>query len=102
MSYGGVENAPEDLEILVGATITSIRIVPADEMEERLWSEMEGTISREDFDRYSDKLDAIEFTVRYRDKFVVVDDQGEHTEGRFQVWQDVEGNGPGYIAYLGA
>lgn len=73
MSYGGVENTVEDLEILKGATITKIAIVP---------------------DGYGD--DKIVMDVRYRKGLQV----NESRTGRFEVWQDVEGNGPGYLAFV--
>jgi hypothetical protein len=74
-SYSGVENTPDDLEILEGATITKIQIVP---------------------DGYGD--DKIVMDVKYRKGLNV----NELDHGRFEIWQDVEGNGPGYLAFVGA
>lgn len=74
MSYGGVENTADDLDCLKGATITKIEIVP---------------------DGYGD--DKIVMDVRYRTGLMV----NERNFGRFEVWQDVEGNGPGYLAFVG-
>lgn len=74
MSYGGVENTREDLELLEGATITKIQIVP---------------------DGYG--LDKIVMDVRWRNGLRINDSP----TGRFEVWQDEEGNGPGYLAFVG-
>lgn len=73
MSYGGVENTAEDLEILQGATITKIEIVP---------------------DGYGSTKTVMD--VRFKRGLIV---NGKPT-GRFEVWMDVEGNGPGYLAFV--
>lgn len=67
-----VENTHEDLEILVGATILSAEGTPGSD-------------------------DPIVLNVR----FVAHLDVNGSNRGRFEIWQDGEGNGPGYIAYLG-
>lgn len=72
MSYG-VENTADELDCLKGAKITSIAIVP---------------------DGYGS--DKIVMDVRYRDGLMVND----ANFGRFEVWQDEEGNGPGYLAFV--
>lgn len=73
MSYSGVENTVEDLEILKGATIDNIYIEP---------------------DGYGS--DKITINVTFPG-FV-----NEKRTGVFEVWQDVEGNGPGYLAFVGS
>lgn len=74
MSYGGVENTAEELADLKGATIKSIKIKP---------------------DGYGSTK--TEMIVRFRDGLEV---NGSKV-GVFEVWMDVEGNGPGYLAYTG-
>jgi hypothetical protein len=73
MSYR-VENTEDDLEILQGAKITSIAIVP---------------------DEYDS--DKIVMTVHFRTGLRVND----ALTGTFEVWMDAEGNGPGFLAFVG-
>lgn len=91
MSYGGPENTPEDLEILNGATIVSARIMPPSQELLDEFPEFAG-----------DAEDRLVLTVKFRKGLTVTDQDGkEYAVGTFEVWQDVEGNGPGYIAFTG-
>ena len=89
MSYGGPENTPEDLEILNGATILSARIMPpSQELVEEFGPD--------------DAEDRLILTVKFRKGLTVTDQDGkEYAVGTFEVWQDAEGNGPGFIAFTG-
>lgn len=71
MSYGGPENTIEELEFLKGATIFDIKI--DDEKEE------------------TTMLLRLKPGLAVNNSVIAV----------VGVWQDVEGNGPGYLAYLG-
>jgi hypothetical protein len=74
MSWGGVENTLDELSYLVGATITKVEILPDAMGEEKLVLSMTaGT---------------------------VVQDQHRNASKRIEVevWQDEEGNGPGFLA----
>jgi len=73
MSYE-VENTAEDLEILEKARIDYIGIEP---------------------DGFGS--DKILMRVTFRPGLIV----NECRTGTFEVWQDVEGNGPGYLSYVG-
>lgn len=74
MSYGGVENTPDELSDLKGAKITSIVIEP---------------------DGFGDEK--ITMKVTFRPGLVV---NGSRT-GTYEVWMDAEGNGPGFFAFVG-
>jgi len=71
-----LENTAEELSDLVGATIEVVWIEQAD--------------GEYDFDK-------IRFRVRYRDGFGV----NGSDAGEYEIWQDIEGNGPGYVAFIG-
>ena len=68
-------NDREELDPLVGATIIGVDL-------------------RED--EYGDSFWRLH--VRYRDGLRVND----NTEGFYELWRDEEGNGPGYLAFLGS
>ena len=77
MSWGGVENTIEELSYLIGARITKFEIRPDAIGEEKL--------------------------VMCCTAKVLVEDQ-HGTKSRkieVEVWQDEEGNGPGYLALTG-
>lgn len=71
------ENQPDEVSDLVGATIVAAKIAKAGCGEV-------GT-------------KAVRLTVRFRDGFKVNDSD----KGTYEVWQDPEGNGPGFLAYMG-
>jgi hypothetical protein len=81
-----VENTVEDLEILDGATIVSARIAPPDPDLLREFPEYAGLASKR-----------IVLRVKWR-KGLSVNDS---SMGTFEVWQDAEGNGPGYLSFVG-
>jgi hypothetical protein len=91
MSYGGVENTREDLEILQGATIKWLRIVSV--------AEQQADARKSGEEEFADFIDqsCLRMHVQFR-KGLIVNDSAE---GTFEIWQDVEGNGPGYIAFTG-
>ena len=94
MSYGGVENTQEELDLLRGATITDIRIEPVSFPEEP------------ELDAFADGEEKITMRVKLAEGVQL---QLERTDGTkintptatFEIWQDEEGNGPGYIALVG-
>lgn len=90
MSYG-VENTPDELEILNGATIVSARVASVEELRKRALDEGDA-----EFADFIDQ-DALVLRVRFRKGLVV----NGSAEGEFQVWQDAEGNGPGFLAFTG-
>lgn len=87
MSYGGVENSQEELDVLKGATINDIRIMDLPE----------------DLKEFgNDNKVVMNVTLRAPIRFE--DQDGQVVEARtvtFEVWQDEEGNGPGYLAFTG-
>lgn len=82
MSYGGVENTQEELDLLVGATILSIQI---EDLPEDL----------KEFGNDNKIVMKVKMP-----KPVVLDGKETGTLS-FEVWQDEEGNGPGYLALVG-
>jgi len=75
-----VENTAQEIADLKGATILSAKIKPGVYDDARI----------------------IELTVRFREGHAISDDGVTgYTEGTYQIWQDAEGNGPGYIALVG-
>lgn len=82
MSYGGVENTQEELDLLVGATILSIQI---EDLPEDL----------KEFGNDNKIVMKLKMP-----KPVVLDGKETGTLS-FEVWQDEEGNGPGYLALVG-
>lgn len=87
-----VENTPDELELLDGATILSCRIATVDELKQRALAEGD-----KEFAAFIDQ-DALILRVRFRKNLVVND----ASEGEFQIWQDAEGNGPGFLAFTGS
>lgn len=75
-----VENTKEEIEELKGCTIVSAKIKP---------SEFEG------------EGRSIELKLRFPHPLTDGETMRTYREGIFQVWQDEEGNGPGYIALVG-
>lgn len=87
MSYGGVENTQEELDLLVGATILSIQI---EDLPEEL-------------KEFGDD-NKIVMKVRLKKPVNIENNDGQVVETKtasFEIWQDEEGNGPGYIALVG-
>lgn len=82
MSYGGVENTQEELDLLVGATILSIKIEDLPE----------------DLKEFGDDNKIVMKVML--PKPVEMDGKKTGTLS-FEVWQDEEGNGPGYLALVG-
>jgi hypothetical protein len=74
-----LEQSADELDVLVGAKITGVRVV-------------------KDGDEYG--FDSIEIDV-HREIAVNVDGEFCH-DLSFQVWEDPEGNGPGYLALVRA
>jgi hypothetical protein len=72
-----LENTKEDIEILEGATI------------EKVW------IARSPLG-FESSCPVVRLRVRWRDGFNV----NGNTHGEFELWQDVEGNGPGYLSFV--
>jgi hypothetical protein len=70
-----LENTLEDVDILEGATI------------EKVW------ITEPDLEY---EYPAVRLRVRYRNGSLV----NNSPTGEYEIWQDVEGNGPGYIAFV--
>lgn len=71
-----IENTLEEVQDLVGATIEKVWIVKA----------------KDEYD-----IEAVRIRVRYRDGFGV---NGSNV-GEYELWQDEEGNGPGFLAFMG-
>lgn len=69
----------EDVDILEGATIEKVWLADWDDGFEKF------------------EKGVVRFRVRYRDNLRVNDS----LTGEFEVWQDGEGNGPGFIALVG-
>lgn len=82
MSYGGVENTQEELDLLVGAKILSIKIEDLPE----------------DLKEFGNDNKIV---MRVKMPKPVVLDGKETGTLSFEVWQDEEGNGPGYLALVG-
>jgi hypothetical protein len=82
VSYGGVENTQEELDLLVGATILSIKIEDLPE----------------DLKEFGNDNKIV---MRVKVPKPVVLDGKETGTLSFEVWQDEEGNGPGYFALVG-
>ena len=72
-----LENTAEELSDLVGATIEKAWVAGAE-------------------DEYDSPK--VRLRVRYRDGFGV----NGSAVGEYELWQDEEGNGPGFIAFMGA
>lgn len=85
MSYGHAENSQEELDVLVGAKIEAARILAPDEQ-----------FLPDDLVPYA--FGVVALRLRFRKE--VAEAMGAEV-GLFHVWQDEEGNGPGYIAYVG-
>jgi hypothetical protein len=66
-----LENTAEEIEDLVGATI------------EKAW--------------IASDVPAVRIRVRYRSGLIV----NGAAAGEYELWQDEEGNGPGFVAYMG-
>lgn len=79
MSYGGTENVPEDIDILEGALIEKATFAVWDDGFESIPNGV------------------VRLRVRFRDGFQV----NGSTHGNFEIWVDPEGNGPGFIAFMG-
>ena len=70
-----------ELSILKGATISQVSV-------------------REPEDDYD--IAAVVIEVRYSPRQIVTNEKGERLIfGTYEVWQDEEGNGPGYVALVG-
>jgi hypothetical protein len=92
MSYR-VENSQEELDLLKGATILDVRIVP-----------VAGPDDDPAFQAFAAGEDKILMSVRLARPVHVENDKGKVVTTdtvNFEVWQDEEGNGPGYIALVG-
>ena len=79
MSYGGTENVPEELDILEGATITKVQFAD--------WDDGMEVVAK----------GVVRLRVKYADGHKV----NGSSFGEFEIWQDPEGNGPGFIALVG-
>lgn len=80
MSYGLLENTLEEIQDLQGATIEKVWIKEPDPESEYI-----------DFE-----YPVVCVRVRYRPGLRVNDlDYGE-----YEIWQDAEGNGPGFLAFV--
>ena len=72
-----LENTPEDIDVLEGATI------------KKVWIEAP--------DPHGWEYPVVRMRVRYRPGLTVND----LSYGEYEIWQDAEGNGPGFIALVG-
>lgn len=84
-------NTREDLDLLQGATIKWVRIVSV--------AEQQADARKAGEDEFADFIDqaCVRMCVRWRKGLVV----NGSSEGTFEVWQDPEGNGPGFLAFTG-
>ena len=73
-----LENVKEDVDYLVGATIEKVWFADWDDGFEVV---PEGVVR---------------LRLRYR-KGLLVNDK---THGEYEIWQDAEGNGPGYVSFV--
>ena len=93
MSYG-VENTQDELDILKGATILSIQIEPVSFPDD---PELQAFVEGEDKITMKVRLaKGVNLELRRTDGSTVVT-----PTATFEIWQDEEGNGPGYIALVG-
>lgn len=92
MSYGGVENTQEELDVLKGAKILDVRIVAEEGDDPEFAAFVEGE-------------DKIVMTVALPHVLWFKNAEGVEVDAKkvtFEIWQDEEGNGPGYLAFTGA
>ena len=80
MSYGGTENVPEELDILEGATIQKVQFADWDD----------------GFESVIEK-GVVRLRVKYKNGLKV----NGSAFGEFEIWQDPEANGPGFLALVG-
>ena len=73
-----LENTVEDIEVLDGATIERIWLAPWDD----------------GFDRREQGV--VRLTVRYKRGLIV----NGSDRGDYELWQDPEGNGPGFLSFV--
>ena len=78
MSYNACQNTKDDIDILEGATIESIKLATWDDGFEVV------------------PKGVVRMRVRFRENLRVNDSQ----YGEFEFWQDPEGNGPGFLALV--
>lgn len=79
MSYGGTENVPGDVDVLEGATIKKVTFATWDDGFEQI------------------EKGVVRVRVQYRAGLKVNGSQF----GEYEIWQDPEGNGPGFLALVG-
>lgn len=79
MSYGATENTVEDVDILEGAVIEKVTFAEWDDGMESIPNGV------------------VRLRVRFRESLLV----NGKTHGDFEVWVDPEGNGPGFLAFMG-
>ena len=79
MSYGGTENVPEELDILEGATIEKVQFTTWDDGFEQV------------------ENGVVRLRVKYKKGLKV----NGLAYGEFEIWQDPEANGPGFLALVG-
>ena len=90
MSYR-VENTQDELDILNGAKIINVEIKPVAEDDPELAAFVEDE-------------DKIVLTLDLPKAMRFIDANGRETSSKtvtFEVWQDAEGNGPGYLSFTG-
>ena len=93
MSYGGVENTQDELDLLKGAKILDIAIRPVASEDDD-----------PEFRAFAGDDDKIVMTVMLPTPVHFSDADGRPASAKkvtFEIWQDEEGNGPGYIAFTG-
>lgn len=76
--YNAMQNTKDDVDVLLGATI------------ENIW-----------FGEWDDGFEVVpegvvRVRVRYRKGLLV----NGHTRGEYELWQDPEGNGPGFLSFV--
>lgn len=76
---GGTENVPEDVDVLKGATIEQVTFAD--------WDDGFAVVPK----------GVVRLRVRFKKGLLV----NGSTHGEFEIWQDPEGNGPGFIALVG-
>lgn len=72
------ENVAEDIDVLVGATIEKAWFADWDDGFEVV------------------KEGVVRLRVRYREGFKI----NGKTHGEYELWQDPEGNGPGFVSFV--
>ena len=76
--YNAMQNTPDEIADLQGATIEKAWPATWDDGYEKV------------------KGGVVRLRVRFRDGLIV----NGHTHGEYELWQDPEGNGPGFLSFV--